>query len=391
MNFITKNLGWILLLLFFVFMLFIIWSNDTQRLNTSWSWVSNSGSTSSWETDKNLDELMRLINDDETQEEEEEESIEYKENNIDTNNWEELQKEVTQIQDVDDIDVDDIVEDEEEKTGFFARLFGRDNQEEVLEETTSQSGSISWKANDNPITQNVTEESMSEGDSESDTAQSEYNASENKINYNANIIKSSSQNTAKKYVDENIALPGSNLETTVGKEYQIWVQMLKLNDKTFTKKIGLMEQGDIVTQLTPENEFGCFKVRVATDEKIGYVCKKYLASIDTVTNESDTTITVDSDKSVTVSSSPVISQKEIVSTISTLPGVYYKIAIDNTSFFDVILERFTLDVWDILRQISSVDKDTGCVDMKVVGTSTWEHDGKIVAICSPDMVSSYNY
>jgi len=352
-------------------MLFIISSNDTQRLSPSWSWAINEEITSSGETDRNLEELMRLIDDEEIQE-----SEEVEEENVD-NTQEQAQENVSDNQE------SDIVEEDQEETGFFARLFGRDNEDSEANETTSQSWATSWETNDEINIQDDTEESMLEVDTVSTTTSTKNTSNVSNIDYDANIIKSSSQNTAKKYVDENIDLPGISLETAVGNQYQIWVQMLKLNNKNFTQKIALMKKGDIVTQLTPENEFWCFRVNVTSIDKTGYVCKKYLSLVDTSDSEN---IQV-----AEVADTSVKTEEEIVPAITTQTWSYYKIAIENTSFFDVVLERFTLDEWDILRQTSLADKDTGCVDMKVVGTSTWQHDGKIVAICSPDMVNTYNY
>jgi hypothetical protein len=36
--------------------------------------------------------------------------------------------------------------------------------------------------------------------------------------------------------------------------------------------------------------------------------------------------------------------------------------------------------------VSHSDAKTGCVEMKVIGTSTEEHDGKIINICSADLL-----
>jgi len=74
-------------------------------------------------------------------------------------------------------------------------------------------------------------------------------------------------------------------KTEVWSLYLVRVNSLKLNNKTFTTKSGILEtctskRCDVLEQLTPVNEKGCFKVNVFQSEsnqnKRGWVCQKYL-------------------------------------------------------------------------------------------------------------------
>jgi hypothetical protein len=58
--------------------------------------------------------------------------------------------------------------------------------------------------------------------------------------------------------------PGISLETSVGKEFQIGVHALKLNNKYFNETLGYMMKGDKVKQLQAENAKGCFEVEIIT-------------------------------------------------------------------------------------------------------------------------------
>jgi hypothetical protein len=148
--------------------------------------------------------------------------------------------------------------------------------------------------------------------------------------------------------------------------------MLKLNNKSFNTTLGYMKKWVVVKQLTKENSYGCFQIRVVSTGSIWYVCKKYLTNVS---------VSIPKDTSETT-----IQEDTIIPVVFTAIGSYYKIAMESPAFFDDSFERFTLAKWDFLRQVSHWDSKTGCVGMKVIGTSTEEHDGKIIDICSADLV-----
>ena len=386
MNFITKNLGWILLLVFFIFMLFIISSNDPQRVNLTSSWTVASWQTQSWWVDQNLDELMKLIDNENIQDVKS--SLQWKDNikekveaevisnsntytDVKLIDWENNDWLTVSIEERDENNI------KENKKWFFARLFGKND----FKEGAIEDKSMSWSEIIEAETVIIQQENSESND---------LITSEDNFDSSSNIIKVSSDTNTDIHVDKKVIYPGGNLQTQIWKTYEIRVEMLKLNNKYFTQTIELMNRGDRVKQISDENQYGCFQVEVLTTGSNGYVCKKYLTEENTVsTNDIVTT----AQESVSIDFEQDIDKKEdtvteFVPEISTKIGSYYKIAIDNTSFFDVILERFVLQKGDVLKQISNADSKTWCVSMKVVWTTTGEHDWETVAICSPDMVVS---
>lgn len=346
-------------------MLFIISSNDPQKINSTSSWVLNTWSTLSWAADKNLEDLIKLI-DEEEQNLEENTDISWDlSDDIDTASWAVNQEDTVQN-----------TEPEEDRRWFFSRLFWNDDTEDI----TAQQESSTWSELEDP------EVSVNQWDEQdSDNAITE----KSNISPNSNLIKGWSHNNTEIYRDQNTNLPGINIETEIWNTYEIWVEMLKLNNKSFTKTLELMNRGDVVRQITVENSFGCFQVEVLASGTKGYVCKKYLTEQSTIPS-ADTILQAEHDTTPWITDRETTKDTSIASIppISTEIGSYYKIAIDNTSFFDVILERFTLQKWDVLRQNSLPDPKTWCVSMRVVWTTTGENDGEIVSICSPDMVVS---
>lgn len=366
-------------------MLFIISSNDPQRSNLVGTWLVSTWATLSGETDKNLDSLMKIIdsekNDElvggnlETQETIKNEALNESDITRSSSWTTNIEEEVSQ-------------EDKNEKW-FFARLFGRDDDESESDNTLDDiNTTMTWSQD------KVSEISVNQSNTSTWTSKisDEITTTEvNKISTTTNIVKSISERNTTTYKNTVEIHPGLNLETAIWKSYEIGVTMLKLNNKNFNKTLALMNKWDVVTQLTQENQYGCFEVELAVNQQKWYVCKKYLSEV------SDSKISVTKQENndlmqpIKVQQWTIVQQDEaIIPTITTPVGSYYKIAIPNPSFFDVILERFTLSQGDILKQISWVNKSNGCVDMKVVGTNSGEHDGKIVSICSPDMVTPIN-
>ncbi len=362
-------------------MLFIISSNDPKKAGLTSTGMVSSWETLSWSADKNLDELMKLIDDEEI-----DEATEVKQNEeVIVSEVETDPKEIdtqTASWDIVVSDEQDTVQ-QEEKRGFFARLFWKDDEQvdQDSQETMSWSENIEAEVVVSPTT-----------DVKSSPESTKIPVSWNEdFSSDSNIVKTSSNTISAQKVESEIVYPGENIVTSVGKNYEIWVEMLKLNNKTFTKTLAYMNRWDVVTQLSQENSYGCFEVQVQSTGAQWYVCKKYLADTDKeiLAQESGATMQVPTTENIDAEDS----EKELVKSvpaISTEIGSYYKITVPSPSFFDVILERFTLESGDILKQTSYADPETGCVSMKVVGTSTWERDGEIVSICSPDMVVAIN-
>ncbi len=70
--------------------------------------------------------------------------------------------------------------------------------------------------------------------------------------------------------------------TNIGKNHNVAVHSLKLNNAYFTQSDGYLLAGDTVKQLTETNSYGCFKAHVIaskiaqSNNKIGWVCNTYL-------------------------------------------------------------------------------------------------------------------
>ena len=381
--------------MFFIFMLFIISSNGTQKDILTNSGVSISGVTLSWETDQNLDDLIKridnqeLVVEEETNEWEEELQISQEVTTTDVNSWE-YEKGL--------ISSEVVAKDVKDEKWFFARLFGKDDEEDRGEDKdttqtwTTSTGTISWESNDNnDDTESTTQEIVTVSDTKDSETPKEATyvqvRNSKDTNSSSNMIKNSSWASKKTYVDPTIMYPGTDLETKIGNSYEIGVTTLKLNNKNFDTTLAYLHKGETVTQLTSENEYGCFQIEVGTTSQLGYVCKKYLTM---PSQDQWTQIAENTQKGTVVkeTNKVLVEQTRAIPAITTTVWSYYKIALDNTSFFDVILERFILDKWDVLKQVSNPDPATGCVSMKVVGTTTWKNDGKVVGICSPDMVTA---
>jgi len=359
MNFITKNLGWILLLLFFVFMLFIISSNNPQWENNSVTWSVSTWSTASWELDQNIDDLMKLINDDNSlQSESEAASWIQWEVEIETESWS-LDADVNE-------NIEEEANDSEEKW-FFARLFWRDETDDNDQSSTQSGSTLSWiLINDNQ-----------ENNQDSDVVDENELISDMSTNLgaqvwkNANIVKSNSAWSSKMYIDRQIVYPGLNLETAIWNTYEIWVTALKLNNKSFNQTLWYMKKWQKVTQLTSENSYGCFQVEVLSTWKKWYVCKKYLEK------SSQWNVQEELDNSTDYSAE-----------IQTAVGSYYKVE----QWFEsekVDTQSTSLTKEDILRQETLATDSKPCVDMKIVGSNVYENTWKIVRICNLNNIAAY--
>jgi hypothetical protein len=79
---------------------------------------------------------------------------------------------------------------------------------------------------------------------------------------NANI-----QKYAPEILSSSAMYPGIDLETEIGKQFEIGVHSLKLNNMYFNDTLAYMMQGDSIKQLTTENSYGCFEVKI-TDSQL---------------------------------------------------------------------------------------------------------------------------
>ena len=391
MNFITRNLGWFLLLLFFLFMLFVISSNNgtkneaTVTGSSVISDISHSGA-------EDLDTLVKMIDEEEStkealeevdvlpeivEEEKEkwgifsflgwwkdknnmkadndveetnnEELLEREDDSIDEDKIvgevlsetsivkEELNKEVVTIIDTDTGAIS------EGKQGFFSKLFWKDEEEKVTEE---------W------IVKFITE---------SDGTQEQWESLVKETW--GTLISTTSYANIKKYAPEVLAIsdyPGVNLKTEIGKDFEIWVHSLKLNNAYFNETLAYMKRGDRVKQLTNENVHGCFMIEIldANNEnniwKTGYVCKKYLQE----------------------KGEYVIEEKIAVEKVFPVSNIGDLITIEVPSV--TFGEGIVLIKWDIIDQASATDSE-GCFDAHVLSSQNIQYIVPVGNICYSDI------
>lgn len=236
-------------------MLFIISSNNKAGENTLTGTTNIETSTGTEKED--LDNLVDMIDGEENEMNEEADEIQ-EDNSQDNVMTDEADKTDTQAQE----------ETQEEKEWFFSKMFGgkSDDTEEVKEEIT------------NEVDENytVTQENLVK-----DTKETQISSE------TAYVV----QTYAPEIYAQPISYPGENIETQVGKEYEIWVYSLKLNNKYFNETLGYMFKGDRIVQLGEENAYWCFEVEVLSAEntdnigKVGYVCKKYLSDTSASTQQ----------------------------------------------------------------------------------------------------------
>jgi hypothetical protein len=259
-----------------------------------------------------------------------------------------------------------------EKKGLFSFMnWGKDeeNENEENEDEDSMQEAPSWSAvveNDN---QGETVNSRDQfirlaGDDASLTSQNVMKKSNSGIAAsNANI-----QKYAPEILSSSAMYPGIDLETEIGKQFEIGVHSLKLNNMYFNDTLAYMMQGDSIKQLTTENSYGCFEVKITDSQlarnigKTWYVCKKYLreaAEGKQVNNN--------------------IIFPEVTITTDTQIGDF--ITIEKS---DVILWNDVLSAWDIVDQFSSGD-EKGCFIVRVHDSVKAMNIGKVWTLCWTDL------
>lgn len=334
MNFISKNLWWILLFLFFLFMLFIISTNQKkeQELSNTGANMTQSGvaNLEISEDNNELDSLIEKLSEP-SDEDEEKNDTSSEENTSNTG----------------------VLDTTEGKKSSIFNFFRKESKDEGTDENDSDASFVeeekdAWKMMD--VTKNK-ESRTSDVVSEDP---------------NAGLVKNTGKTTTKpidnrfKHIGA-IEFPGTDLESFIGKKYAIWVYSLKLNNAYFNETLAYMMEWDIVEQITKENAYGCFKVKISdsvisnNNGKQGYVCKKYL--MDVVVPQE----TIEQGKSEKSSMETPVS-------IET-PANYYT---PNGQLY-LQDERFSqkltvMDDTEVLKQIG--DKDiNGCFKVRIVGSS----------------------
>lgn len=338
MNFITKNLGWILLLIFFIFMLFIISTNDSTVNTQTWTIIS----TTSWaevQPVESLDELINMLDNEQITIQEEDISVD----NQATITWSLLL----------DVPKDDTQQEKEKKWWFLSFLKGNKDQTkpDIIPEISWESTS-SWSLNVKQEKKKIaTDIKVLEDPSKNVTNKSEDTLSRGLSTY-------------EKYMQ---SLPWNNITGEIDKIYTIWVKSLKLNNKYFNTNLWLLYSGDRVKQIGNENAFGCFEVNILHTQNLalvwenGYVCKKWLTEEE-------------SKKSTDISHV----EKNQAALINITTHIGDQIII-NESF--VVVDNIPLESGDIIDQVSQTDLYSGCFLGLVRETDIISSRGKIITVC----------
>lgn len=346
MNFITKNLGWLLLLAFFVFMLFVISTNDNKTIsNNAWSQINAELSTTGSESD--LQQLVDKI------------SVE---DNVNVEEKKKINEQGEVIEDLVSNESKISNNSEWEKQWFFSRIFSRKWNEKKEDKDSNENSNVEWEESQSELSDNLVDDESSNVDKEERESLIVKATEPGTTSQNLNLQKNTSgmktsSYPVHKYLSETLSyeLPWVNLETKIGKNFEIWVHSLKINNYNFTEKLGYLMKWDILKQLSKENNYWCFEMEVLKSKiassvwKKWFVCKKYLSE----TKESIEETIYDA-----------INDNEI---IQETPLFFEKTKIGDT--IEVSKEGLSISdsellVWDILDQMSEIDED-GCFTVRV--------------------------
>jgi len=314
-------------------MLFVISLNDANQDNIQQTQEQNQTGLVVVEEKEHLDSLVEMIDEGNEGVQLDEEVWELQ--NI-TSSW------VTSSWFVQDNKV--IIEIEEEEEWFFSKLFGKKDTLENEKETP-----------ENEIVVEVAPENQ-----------------ENLVkDTQENVLSTDVQSVIATYAPEIQTIqysnyPGISLETSVGKEFQIGVHALKLNNKYFNETLGYMMKGDKVKQLQAENAKGCFEVEIITAQnteniwKTGYVCKKYLQDL---TSENVSGIIEEEYQTV------------YTSKIGDIITVEKKVVLEN---------GIELIQWDQIDQMTVIDTQ-GCFIAHIFSSATIPSVVPIARVCMGDI------
>ncbi|NDK09472.1 hypothetical protein GW846_01700 [Candidatus Gracilibacteria bacterium] len=350
MNFFTRNLGWILLFAFFIFMLVIISSNsDEDAISNSGSTVTN---TSTGEA--NLEKLSQKIENETGAISESLEKDELSASGEVISSSGELSTDTKDTVDTPTKDAD---------LSFFERLFGKKETKPVENNQTgtgtdaqdSASGSVD--SSDEVVTNTGTSQAGSTS-STPNQVQTLRGEDLSKAPSASNLTSTTNKTPWKTTQDHTINYPGTSLKTFVGKQFKVGVHSLRLNNVYFNETLAFMFEGDRVEQLTPENSYGCFKIKIISSSttqnngSMGYVCKKYLK--DTTGGNVNTPVQKEIKKNV--QSEQKVQEEVKYSGMQTQIGDIIMVNVDNVSFDN---GEIKLQKGDSVDQMTKLDS-AGC-------------------------------
>lgn len=260
MNFLMRNIGWVLLFLFFLFMLFIIATNNPEI-----SRENSEVQIEQEETEETVDSIDELI--------------------------ERLENEASEQEFVsEDAGEDDnlSVSEEPERRWFFARLFDRDSGQTKDTDT--------WLPDNLLEPEEATQQSLQ--DSDDTEVQTPYVSHNTTTQSTPNTSLTKSLNSS--YWTDTVTSPQwerakiESDELLQDSQYTVIVHSLRLNNRYFNETLWYLMQGDIVKQVSTKNSFWCFEVEVLSSntayKQMWFVCEKYLQIHNSEINETEGSI-----------------------------------------------------------------------------------------------------
>jgi len=357
MKFIIRNLGWILLIIFFVFMLYLISSQNNVKTNelktNTWTVINLANTESvieeeikivsdetnmkvvSWEAiiNSNTGSFIQSVRDFFTLE-----TKKIVENTNETNNL------VSNIN-IEDIDLEDKIKEIEEVELKIEKI---DDIEETNEiEDTKSLESSTWS-----FIQDIKDFfSFDSDDKDIEEETNTWVVDEDLIKKVDSLIDSNWIDTNKKNIQK------------------VAVKSVFLNNAYFTKRLYTAYRGDELEQLTDTNKYGCFKVKVISSKdvrnnwKIAWTCEYYM-EWKTKKLEKYKIVAKDYYKNI----------KEINKTYK----VWVKSLKLNNSTFDKKL--WIVFYWDKIKQLTPTNK-YGCFQIEVLNSKNIKNNWKIAWAC----------
>ena len=328
-----RNLGWIFLFVFFLFMLFIIASNNPERGENQW-WVQVEVD---WENTQWADPVDLLI------ERLEEEAREWQQDwtwDEITSVWTEeiwttwsLREESWESEHREDERV--------ENQWFFARLFWTRSQTNDEEDELWTDTEVIEDRDDNWHVDNESEEYKSDTtDTAVDKITQEYRANQTSWN----LVRTWTQ-------QQQIYVPQHQIESSETRSaiymsdvwdiYSVNTHSLRLNNKNFSETLWFLMRDDTLRQISEINAYWCFEAEVVESatamHRSWFVCQRYLSLL---TSTDEGLYTQSTDEYIDIAFAyPETQIWDII-----------EIEVQQINIFDMALFQ-----WDSIEQISEVD------------------------------------
>ena len=372
MKFIIRNLGWILLIIFFVFMLYLISSqNNIKNIDNK----VNTGSISESNIDKNISPLVdtKIISN-EISSKTISSEVEVKNNTgsfiNSVRNFFTLEKSDKILENYtwSNLEIDSI--DLEKNISEIEKIeLKLEKEEEVIEEEVTE------------VNKNIIEEEIKTstwGFIQSiknlfSSDEEEEEVEEEEIQKNIWVVDEKLIKKVDKIVWKNNNIESIN-NNTKNSIKTVWVKSIFLNNAYFTERLYTAYRWDKLEQLTATNKYGCFKVKVISSEiksnigKTAWTCEYYMEW---------KTDTIKEFKNITKDYYKNIKSKKITS-VNKIKEVSVKSVYLNNAYFTKRL--FTVHKWDKLEQLTAINK-YGCFKVKVISSKNSLNNWKIAWTC----------